>query len=150
MILDALKNADRYAPLHHAFARGFEFLRTTDLASLAAGRTAISGDAIYAVVVRSDGAGKSGTKLETHRKYIDIQFALRGADLIGWTNVAELAGRGGGYDAANDCELFDVPPRLWVEVPPGHFVIFFPEDAHAPMGATGPLHKIVVKVAVRP
>ena len=149
MILDALKNADRYAPLNRAFARAFEFLRTTDLASLDAGRTPIDGKRIYAVVVKTDGTGKSGTKLEAHRDYIDIQFALRGTDLIGWTHAAELAGRGNGYDAAKDCELFDVPPRLWVEVPPGHFAIFFPEDAHAPAGATGPLHKIVVKVAVR-
>jgi len=150
MILDSLKNADRYVPLHRAFARAFEFLRTTDLASLDAARTPIEGDAIYAIAVKKDGVGKSGAKLETHHNYIDIQFCLQGADLIGWTHAAELIGRGNGYDAANDYELFDVPARLWVQVPPGHFAIFFPEDAHAPMGATGPLHKVVVKVAVRP
>ena len=149
MILDSLKNADRYVALHRAFARAFEFLRTADMASLDAGRSPVEGDRIYTVVVKKDGMGKSGTKLETHHDYIDIQFCLQGTDIIGWTHAADLAGRGNGYDAANDYELFDARPRLWVKVPPGHFAIFFPEDAHAPMGATGPLHKIVVKVAVR-
>jgi biofilm protein TabA len=35
-----------------------------------------------------------------------------------------------------------------VTIPQGSFGIFYPEDAHAPMGSDGPLHKVVVKVAV--
>jgi biofilm protein TabA len=149
MILDTLKNADRYVSLNPAFERAFEFLSSAALSSLAPGRTALDGDRIYVVVVKKVGSGKGGAKLETHRNYIDIQFALAGTDVIGWANAAELAGRGGGYDADGDCELFETPPRVWFEVPPGHFAVFFPEDAHAPMCGTGLLHKIVVKVAVR-
>jgi beta-galactosidase beta subunit len=33
-------------------------------------------------------------------------------------------------------------------VPAGHFAIFFPEDAHAPLAGEGHLVKAVVKVAV--
>jgi beta-galactosidase beta subunit len=35
-----------------------------------------------------------------------------------------------------------------VTVAPGSFGIFFPEDAHAPAAADGPIHKVVLKVAV--
>ena len=30
----------------------------------------------------------------------------------------------------------------------GAFAIFYPEDAHAPLATSGPIHKAVVKVAV--
>jgi beta-galactosidase beta subunit len=33
-------------------------------------------------------------------------------------------------------------------VPTGHFAIFFPEDAHAPMAGEGPMYKLVAKVEV--
>ena len=148
MILDRLTNADRYAALHPRFADAFEFLRTTDLAALPAGRNEIDGDALYVAVVQKDGKGKGGTKLETHKNYIDIQFALAGTDSIGWRDAADCTG-GEGYNAEKDCELFACAPDTWVDTPPGTFAIYWPDDAHAPMGATGPLHKIVVKVAVR-
>jgi methionine aminotransferase len=35
-------------------------------------------------------------------------------------------------------------------VRPGDFAVFFPSDAHAPGGGTGPVHKIVVKVLDEP
>jgi beta-galactosidase beta subunit len=33
-------------------------------------------------------------------------------------------------------------------VPTGHFTIFFPQDAHAPLAAEGALRKAVAKIAV--
>ena len=148
MILDRLDNAERYLALHPGFAVAFEYLRSTDPASLEAGRHEVAGEGVYAIVVDADGKGRAGTKLETHRKCIDIQFCVAGCDCIGWRSAADCAGKGAGYDESKDCELFASPPEVWVETPPGVFAIFFPEDAHAPMGATGPLHKVVVKVAV--
>jgi beta-galactosidase beta subunit len=34
-----------------------------------------------------------------------------------------------------------------VAVPPAHFAIFFPEDAHAPLAGRGMLKKAIVKIA---
>jgi len=99
-------------------------------------------------VVRKDGKGRDNTKLEVHRDYIDIQFAVAGTDSIGWSDLADCAGSGEGFMADKDCELFTCAPDVWVDTPPGAFAIFFPADAHAPMGATGPLEKVVVKVKV--
>ncbi len=148
MILDRLGKAERYLALHPGFAMAFEYLRSAATASLEAGRHEVDGEGVYAIVVDADGKGQAGTKLETHRKHIDIQFCVEGCDCIGWRSAADCASEGAGYDESKDCELFASPPDLWVETPPGVFAIFFPEDAHAPMGATGPLRKVVVKVAV--
>jgi YhcH/YjgK/YiaL family protein len=147
MILDTLANSTDYERLHPVFAQAFAFLRTLGARTLPAGRHAIEGDRLYAMVIRGEGKGRAAARLETHRRYIDIQFTVAGQDLIGWAPLdARL--RGQGFDTAKDVEMQDGPSLAWVDVPPDTFAIFYPHDAHAPMAATGPLHKIVVKVAV--
>ena len=146
MILDTLDNAATYHPLHPGFAAAFKFLRSPAARGLTAGRHAIDGDRLYAMVIRDKGRGKAAAKLETHRRYIDIQFTAEGCDVIGWSPLG-LVKQGAGYDAKGDAELFADVPAVWFQTPPGTFAIFFPEDAHAPMAAEGAVHKIVVKVA---
>ena len=146
MILDRLENAERYENIHPGFKAAFEFLRTADLGNLPEGRNDIDGNRMYAVVVQDLGKGRDGSHLETHRKYVDIQFDLSGCDCIGWKHIPVAERKA--YDEKKDVELHDDPPELWLETPPGTFVIFFPEDAHAPMEGEGMLHKVIVKVAV--
>ena len=50
------------------------------------------------------------------------------------------------YDAEKDIEFFDDVPDTYVTVLPGEFVVFFPDDAHAPLIGTGAVHKVVIKV----
>ncbi|MFH0909965.1 MAG: YhcH/YjgK/YiaL family protein [Planctomycetota bacterium] len=148
MIFDRLSNADRYAALHPGLAQAFAFLRNADPAALPEGRNEIDGDRLFALVVRAEGKGRSGARLEAHRDYLDIQYCVRGGECIGWEDAALCAEESEGYDLEKDLEFFRGEPAAWIDVPSGTFGIFFPEDAHAPLGGTGPLHKIVVKVAV--
>jgi biofilm protein TabA len=148
MILDCLDNWKRYVDAHPLFAKAFEFLLRKDLAALPPGRHEIDGDRLYAVVVKADGAGRAKAALEAHRKYIDIQFLLSGADEMGWRPLAECKGSKG-FDAAKDLEFFTDPAAAWCAVRPGDLAVFFPSDAHAPGGGTGPVHKVVVKVLDR-
>jgi YhcH/YjgK/YiaL family protein len=147
MILDKLENADRYVSLHPAFAAAFQWLREQAPDGLPAGRAEISGDRLYASVMREGGRGQSAAKLETHRRYIDIQYLAAGSDLMGWAPTGQGL-KSLGYDSAKDLEFYTDEPEIWIPVPVGHFVIFFPEDAHAPMAGTEAMVKIVVKVAV--
>lgn len=147
MILDRLDNIERYATAHPGFPAAFRWLGTVDVRSLPTGRTEIAGDRLYASVMREPGHGQAGARFETHRRYIDIQYLAAGSDLMGWTHATpSLASLG--YDAARDLEFYADPVGLWIPVPAGHFVVFFPEDAHAPMAGTGPMVKVVIKVAV--
>jgi YhcH/YjgK/YiaL family protein len=145
MILDHLSNWKRYTGMHSAFAKAFEFLSREDLASLSPGRHEVDGDRLYVMVVKGDGVGKAKAALEAHRKYIDIQVSLAGTDEMGWKPLSLCTGSKG-FDAAKDLEFFTDASLAWATVGPGSFAIFFPSDAHAPGGGTGPLHKIVVKV----
>jgi biofilm protein TabA len=52
------------------------------------------------------------------------------------------------YDADRDIEFFGDAPQVWTRLPPGHFMIFYPHDAHAPLAAEGSCDKVVMKIAV--
>ncbi len=72
-----------------------------------------------------------------------------GAEEIGWRPLAACVHHTGEFDAGHDIGYFDDRPDTWVAVPVQHFAVFFPEDAHAPLGGRGALRKAIVKVAVR-
>lgn len=148
MITDALANAERYFGLHPGFEAAFAFLRRPGIARLVVGRHEVAGARLCASVGRDQGRGRRGARLEAHRRYIDIQFTVEGAERIGWSELASCRAGSQGYDAERDLEFFEGKPARWIDVPPGHFAVFFPEDAHAPLAGRGAVHKVVVKVAV--
>src|SRR6266540_4017704 len=148
MILDALASSGRYADMHAGFARAFEFLNTTNLEALAPGRHTLDGDKIYVSIDHKDGRGEDAAKLEVHRRYIDIQYTIEGDELIGWMPLARCTAPDGMFDDTKDVGFFADRPTTWVGVPSGSFAIFFPHDAHAPLGGRGPLKKAIVKIAV--
>jgi len=52
------------------------------------------------------------------------------------------------YAADTDVVLFYDRPPTWLAPTSGYFAVYFPEDAHAPLAASGLVSKAVVKVAV--
>jgi biofilm protein TabA len=95
-----------------------------------------------------DGRGRDGARLEVHRKYLDIQLTIDGAEEIGWAPLSSCRQPADSFDEAKDIGFFDSRPDTWLSVPPGRFAIFFPTDAHAPLAGRGLLKKAIVKVAV--
>src|SRR5512135_223723 len=133
MILDALNHSDRYLALHPLFAAAFAFLHGTDLHALEAGRHAIDGERLFAIVEACPGRARTEARLECHRRYIDIQLVLEGVDEMGWKPLADCRDPATDYDAVRDIRFFDDAPASWVATPAGAFCVFFPEDAHAPL-----------------
>jgi biofilm protein TabA len=146
MILDKLSRSGHYEPIHHGFAAAFDFLRRKDLAELPNGRREIVDDLVYVLISREDGRNGVG-RLETHRKYIDVQFVISGDERIGWRPIEGLK-PATEYETARDLQFFQDEPAFWFDVKPGEFAIFLPTDAHAPLAGRGAIHKAVVKVAV--
>ncbi len=149
MILDALAEWRRYAAVHPDIPAAFEFLQRSDLASLAPGRHPIDGDRVYVLIDDRAGRGREGAQLEAHRSYVDVQLTIEGSEEIGWLPLTACRRKAGEFDEARDIGFFDDRPGTWLAVPPGHFAIFFPADAHAPLGGRGALKKAIVKIAVR-
>lgn len=147
MILDTLENAAKYAGFKAGLSEGFGFLDQPGLAELADGKYEISNSLVYAIVQRGDGRAASEGKLEGHRKYIDIQYVISGEESMGWSPRSAVP-ESDTYDEEKDLEFFEGNPQSIVQVPPGSFAVFLPTDLHLPLIGNGPIHKVVVKVAV--
>jgi YhcH/YjgK/YiaL family protein len=145
LILARLEQADRYLALHPDFSAAIAFLRGQPLNHLPQGRIEIAGTT-YAMVSRSPARHRSEARLEAHRKHIDIQYLIAGIEEMGWRSRSRCQKPQGEYDAGKDIEFFGDTPDSYVTVRPGEFVIFFPDDAHAPLIGTGGVHKVVIKV----
>ena len=148
MILSALSQSPSYAALHPLFPRAFDYIRNTDLFALAPGRYNIVGDDLIAIVERVQAKTKEVAKLEAHRKYIDIQLVLEGDETMGWKPLADCLNPVSEHSMEKDIRFFHDAPASWVAVPPDHFCIFLPEDAHAPLVGDGTIRKVIFKVAV--
>ncbi|HEY5315145.1 MAG TPA: YhcH/YjgK/YiaL family protein [Pirellulales bacterium] len=149
MILDLLTNSQRYRGLHPGFALAFDFISQNDLAKLPPGRHAIDGDCLYVGISDELGRGQPAARLEAHRRYIDIQCALGGNDLIGWRPLAACSQVADEYIPERDIIFFQERPDSWFTLRPGAFTILFPEDAHAPLAGAGAVRKAVFKVALQ-
>lgn len=150
MILSSLSQSSRYAALHPLFARAFDHIRDTDLYALAPGRYPIVGDDLFAIVEHVPAKTREMARLEAHRRYIDIQLVLEGDESMGWKPLADCLNPVSEHSEEKDIRFFHDAPASYVPVPPDHFCIFFPEDAHAPLVGEGTIRKVIFKVAVSP
>jgi len=147
MILDSLNNSDRYLAIHPGFKDSFEFLKNYPIEEIKEGKHIIDGDRLFAIGMATKGKDKKNATFETHRKYIDIQYTVSGSDFIGWDKPSRCAPDEKRYDPEKDVEFYSNRPQCWITVPAGCFAVFFPQDAHAPLGTDEYIHKVVVKVA---
>lgn len=150
MIFDTIENFWRYEPLHPLFVRAFEFIRNNDLRSLKPGRYPIVGEDLLVIVESVSGRSREQASLECHRRYIDIQLVLEGIDEMGWKPLSECHDPIDDFNEDKDIQFFRDAPATWIATPPNAFCIFFPEDVHAPLVATGKIRKAIFKVATVP
>jgi biofilm protein TabA len=146
ILMDRLEQAEQYYEMHPAFKEAFAFLNNSNLSELPIGKHEIDGDRLFCLISKSLGRSRAEAKLEAHRKYIDIQYIISGNDEMGWSPTAICDSIDEEYDVEKDIEFFNNEPINWTRVPSGSFVIFFPEDAHAPMVGNEEIHKVVVKI----
>ena len=147
MILDNLANAAHYFNLHPLFEKAFDYVKTMDLQTVLPGITEIDGAHLKLSVVETGLKTREEAQLETHKRFIDIQIPIAKAETFGWKSLASLSSSSG-YDDVNDFELHTDSPSAYINVLPGEFIIFSPEDAHAPLIGEGETKKIIIKVPV--
>lgn len=151
MILDTLDNAARYEALHPHFAKAFAFLRAVD-GTQALGRHDLVGDECFALVQTYETKASSEALFEAHRKYIDVQFLHSGCETLLWAPLATMREETMAYNEAKDAALWKlIPETTPLRFAAGHFIILYPEDAHAPCiqwQQPESVFKVVIKVAL--
>ena len=151
MIVADLSELARQAALSPALSKGLGFLQQAKGQAWTPGRVEIDGSQVYALVQSYQSRPDTeNPRFEAHRRYIDIQYVLSGAELLGWAPLERLTAATE-YNAERDVLHGVVPAaeRTFVHLGAGQGAILFPSDAHAPGLAAGtpePVVKIVVKV----
>lgn len=152
MIKDRLEHAGAYAPLGSGIARALEFLQTTDCTRLAPGKYEIDDQRVFAVVQQYEPKPIEQAAWEAHHRYVDVQYVARGSERMGATSLTPDLPIAKPYDPHTDLIFYETCGDL-LTVSAGEFVIFTPQDVHAPglaaqTGPAGEVLKVVVKVRV--
>jgi len=146
MILDSLENGSRYESIHPKFKLAFNFLCNTDLLELPNGKIELESSNVVVIVTDLVGKTSSEAKMETHKKYLDIQIPLNASETMGWIAAKNLKLPTSEYDLEKDVSFFADDATNFLIVKPYEFAIFFPEDGHQPGIAIGTHKKIIVKI----
>lgn len=151
MILDTIENSSLYANVNPLIEKAFHYIKKTDFNQMELGKHIIDGDSLFALLMEYDTKDIVDCKLESHKKYIDVQYIISGSELIG---VAPLTGQvpSINYDAADDIAFYDNNVSSMIKLDAGCFAIFFPTDTHMPClhinNKPGKVKKVVIKVKV--
>ena len=114
------------------------------------GRYALDGEDLYALVQTYRTKPASEKSWESHDRYIDLQYMLKGQEALLWAPVDDL-GESSGYHADGDYTLYTRGSGTRLIMREGYFVILFPEDGHKPGcmdRRSRNVRKIVVKIRV--
>lgn len=148
MILDSVNNASAYLTLNSRFRQAFEYIQNNDFSKMEPGKIVLDGDNLYLSICEIEGRKAEVAKVEAHKKYIDIQYIISGNETMGWTSIENCIHEADAYDTQKDIIFYTDKPSTYITVNPGEFVIFFPEDGHAPAIGDGPIKKAIVKVLI--
>jgi len=152
MILAKLDIPSTYNSLvgHPIWEQALGFIRILD-EQTTLGITELRGNEMFANVHTYLTKAESDCRFEGHRNMIDLQYIIKGGELIDWYLKNELE-EDGVYDMQNDFQFYKQPPKLScsrISLQAGYFSIFYPEDGHRPQINDGRNHsvlKAVVKI----
>lgn len=148
MVLDHLSNCDFYYSQHPLFPKAFDYLKGLKESDFENAKLEIDGDQCFALFYKGEGKEPDPILMEAHKKYIDIQYVLKGSDLMGFRPLLECSRVHTAYVEADDYMLFKDQPHTNILVKENCFTIFYPTDAHAPLLGKKEMWKVVVKVRI--
>lgn len=149
MIVGCLENKQILTERFPALEAGFDFIiKNSALFSLEdkGEKKYPVGDGIYAMAGLSFPKKLSEQKLEVHKKYADLHYVVKGADIIGWKSLSDCKSLYKKYDENKDIAFFNEVPDFNMVLGEGKFALFFPEDAHSPLQGNSLVLKCVLKI----
>jgi biofilm protein TabA len=123
----------------------FAFLKNNDLSEIKPGKYPILGDRVYATISEAPSHKIEEVKWESHKKYVDLQYIIKGREMIG---IADTSKATITKPYSDDAINYDAAGKYYI-ARPGHFFLFFPNDAHRPtirVAGYDVVKKIVIKI----
>jgi len=148
MIFDSTDNWNNYFDSSGIFGKIFYTLSTVNI-NTPNGEYRINDSCYYKVM--SYETKVDPTIIESHKREVDIQVALNGAEGINIYSATDVQITSA-YDNKTDCQFYKgiKKPQLALRLTPGKMAIFFPQDIHGCQHAldsnTETIKKIVIKI----
>jgi len=151
MIKNSLNYTKNYYSLSKRIEIALKYLENTDLASMSNGRYEILGNEIFVNIQDYNTKPESEGKWEVHRKYIDIQYIIKGSERVGIGEIQDFKSVMQ-YDEDNDFEFLKTDKNLqFIDLNENEYLILYPYDVHMPQimnKESSYVKKAVVKVLV--
>lgn len=147
MIFDRIENIENYSGSGKVYT-ALKFLAETDFTKIPIGKYELDGDNIY-YMVQSYLTSPDKINPEAHKKYIDIQYIVKGEEIIA---VAPIQTDKTLCEAKEEKDVWfykcDTKPLI---LNGGDFMVLYPSDLHLPGKAVNEpseVLKVVVKIKV--
>ena len=138
---------ENYKKVHPRFDVAFEGLKKLIADNAEVGKYEIDGSDVYAMVQEYETKPFSEKKFEIHKEYIDIQYIISGKEAMGFESLDMLTPID---DYKPDAQLFYMNDSYdKINLSAGEYVVFFPNEPHAPGAAVGDLPSKVRKIVVK-
>ncbi len=152
MIKNSLKYTKNYYNLSNKIKLALEYLEKNDLKVFDNRRYDILGDDVYVNVQDYTSKPETQGKWEAHKKYIDIQFMIKGTERIGVGEIDNYQTTEA-YDESKDLEFLAVANDNYqfINMNENDFIILYPQDVHMPqiaMNTPSYVKKAVVKISI--
>ncbi len=152
MIKNSLKYTKNYYNLSNKIKLALEYLEKNDLKVFDNGRYDILGDDVYVNVQDYTSKPETQGNWEAHKKYIDIQFMIKGTERIGVGEIDNYQTTEA-YDESKDLEFLAVANDNYqfINMNENDFIILYPQDVHMPqiaMNTPSYVKKAVVKISI--
>lgn len=144
--IDKKEFESQYQKNKTAWDLAFKYLKETDLQTVAPGKYPLDGENVFVSVTEGPGKDFNNTNWESHRKYVDIQYIVKGKEKIGVTPLSKTMVTKA-YDEKKDVANYSADGKFYV-AKPGVMYVFYPNDAHRPSIKVdeNAIKKVVVKI----
>lgn len=137
--------------IHSRVEEAVEYLTKLNITEADAENKVIVNDDFYYSVQSYDTKDAKECKLESHRKYIDIQIMVEGRESMDLVDISKLTVKEQ-YDTEKDVMFWNIPDRMSrTTLTEGDYIILYPENAHRgaqKMNESEHVLKIVGKIKV--
>jgi YhcH/YjgK/YiaL family protein len=120
-----------YRALGNSLSDALDYLSSTNLSNVSFGRHDIDGDRLFAIVRGYKPKPLSQIVWESHQCYIDVQYLVEGVEQMGCLNLGDSGMTVTVDNEEDDHIIYDAQGELF-EVRGGTFVVYTPQDVHAP------------------
>ena len=144
---DPVEFATQYHKEKSRWDKAFTWMATHDVATLAPGRYEIDGTHCFANVQDAVLKTAKNVNIESHKKYIDLQWCVTGVERYGIVNAKDAIIK---VPYKPDVMYWNTDKIKYVNSNPHMFFLFFPKNYHRacvlPKGGIDKIRKVCIKI----